>query len=225
MFARADAVRFGRYMPFVGPVDRTLSTHVRNFVHRPPPVGGHSCVYRDDSGSSEESGPMDREVELREFVSARGTALSRAAYLLTGDHQAAEDLVQETYVVLVRRWQRSGAVDPEAYVRRILYSRFVDGWRRRRLSELPWASPPDGPTHDEAGAVTDRLTLEGALARLTPKQRAVLVLRFYEDLTEAQAAAALGTSPNTVKSQTRVALERLRELAPDVVTSFEGAET
>jgi RNA polymerase sigma factor (sigma-70 family) len=64
-----------------------------------------------------------------------------------------------------------------------------------------------------------------ALARLTPKQRAVLVLRFYEDLTEAQAAAALGTSPNTVKSQTRVALERLRQLAPDVVTAFEGAET
>ena len=55
---------------------------------------------------------MDREVELREFVSARGAALARAAYLLTGDHQAAEDLVQETYVVLVRRWQKSGTVDP-----------------------------------------------------------------------------------------------------------------
>ena len=69
---------------------------------------------------------MDREVELREFVSARGAALSRAAYLLTGDHQAAEDLVQDTYVTLVRRWQKAGKVDPEAYVRRILYSRFVD---------------------------------------------------------------------------------------------------
>ena len=168
---------------------------------------------------------MDREVELREFVSARGAALSRAAYLLTGDHQAAQDLVQETYVVLVRRWQRSGAVDPEAYVRRILYSRFVDGWRRRRLTELPWASPPDAPGGDEAGAATDRLTLQGALARLTPKQRAVLVLRFYEDLTEAQTAAALGTSPNTVKSQARVALQRLRELVPDAATDFEGAES
>jgi DNA-directed RNA polymerase specialized sigma24 family protein len=105
---------------------------------------------------------MDREVELREFVSARGAALSRSAYLLIGDHQAAEDLVQETYVVLVRRWQRSGAVDPEAYVRRILYSRFVDGWRRRRLWELPWASPPDVAGGDEAGMATDRLTLRGA---------------------------------------------------------------
>src|SRR3954447_6615091 len=127
---------------------------------------------------------MDREVELREFVAARGAALSRAAYLLTVDHQAAEDLVQETYVVLVRRWQKSGTVDPEAYVRRILYSRFVDGWRRRRLWELPWASPPDIPGDDEAARATDRLTLRDALNRLTPKQRAVLVLRFYEDLTE-----------------------------------------
>ena len=168
---------------------------------------------------------MDREAELREFVSARGAALSRAAYLLTGDHQAAEDLVQETYVVLVRRWQRSGTVDPEAYVRRILYSRFVDGWRRRRLVEQPWASPPDTPGGDEVGAAGDRMTLGGALARLTPKQRAVLVLRFYEDLTETQTAAALGISANTVKSQTRVALQRLRDLVPDVVGSFEGVES
>ena len=168
---------------------------------------------------------MDREVELREFVSARGAALSRTAYLLTGDHQAAEDLVQETYVVLVRRWQSSGSVDPEAYVRRILYSRFVDGWRRRRLWELPSASPPDTPGGDEAGTASDRLTLREALNRLTPKQRAVLVLRFYDDRTESEAAAALGVSANTVKSQTRVALQRLRELAPDAVASFEGVDS
>lgn len=168
---------------------------------------------------------MDREVELREFISARGAALSRAAYLLTGDHQAAEDLVQDTYVVLVRRWQRSGAVDPEAYVRRILYSRFVDSWRRRRLVELPWASPPDAPDRDDTDPAADRLTLRDALTRLTPKQRAVLVLRYYEDLTEAQAAAALGISVNTVKSQTRVALQRLRDLVPDAMASFEGVES
>ncbi len=167
---------------------------------------------------------MDREVELREFVSARGAALSRAAYLLTGNHQAAEDLVQDTYVVLVRRWQKSGMVDPEAYVRRILYSRFVDGWRRRRLVELPSAAPPDSTGGDEAGAAADRLTLEAALRRLTPRQRAVVVLRFYEDLTEVQAADALGVTTSTVKSQTRVALQRLRELVPDVATSFEGVE-
>ena len=165
---------------------------------------------------------MDREVELREFVLARGAALSRAAYLLTGDHQSAEDLVQDTYVVMVRRWQKAGSVDPEAYVRRIMYSRFVDTWRRRRLLELPWASPPDSPGRDEAGTTTDRLTLKGALNRLTPRQRAVLVLRFYEDLTEVQAADVLGISVNTVKSQVRVALQRMRELAPDCVAAFEG---
>lgn len=168
---------------------------------------------------------MDREVELREFVTARGAALSKTAYLLTGDHQAAEDLVQETYVVLVRRWQKSGSVDPEAYVRRILYSRFVDNWRRRRVAEFPWASPPEAPGGDEAGSATDRLTLRDALTRLTQRQRAVLVLRFYEDLTEVQAAAALGISPNTVKSQTRVALQRLRELVPDAAAAFEGVES
>ena len=168
---------------------------------------------------------MDPEVELREFVSARGAALSRAAFLLTGDHQSAEDLVQETYVVLVRRWQKAGKLDPEAYVRRIMYTRFVDSWRRRRLLELPAASPPDTAAGDEVGTATDRLTLRDSLARLTPRQRAVLVLRFYEDLTEVQAAAVLGISPNTVKSQTRVALQRLRELAPQEVASFEGVES
>lgn len=168
---------------------------------------------------------MDRDAELREFVAARGAALSRAAYLLTGNHQAAEDLVQDTYVVMVRRWQKAGSVDPEAYVRRIMYSRFVDTWRRRRLLELPWASPPDSPGRDEAGTAVDRLTLESALDRLTPRQRAVLVLRFYEDLTEVQAADVLGISVNTVKSQVRVALQRVRELAPDSVAAFEGVES
>ena len=169
---------------------------------------------------------MDGESELREFVAARGAALSRAAYLLTGDHQAAEDLVQDTYVVLVRRWQKHGAVDPEAYVRRIMYTRFVDGWRRRRrLLELPWASPPDAPRGDETDASTDRLTLEEALGHLTQRQRAVVVLRFYEDLTEVQTAAALDLSPSTVKSHSRAALQRLRELAPDAVATFEGVES
>ena len=169
---------------------------------------------------------MDREAELREFVAARGAALARAAFLLTGDHQAAEDLVQDTYVILVRRWQKAGTVDPEAYVRKILYSRFVDNWRRRRrLRELPAAWLPETPDGDELNTVADRLTLRDALVRLTPRQRAVLVLRFYDDLTESQAANVLGISVNTVKSQTRVALQRLRELAPDAVASFEGVES
>jgi RNA polymerase sigma-70 factor (sigma-E family) len=165
---------------------------------------------------------MDRNGELREFVAARGAALSRAAYLLTGDRHAAEDLVQETYVVMVRQWRRIDSSNPEPYVRRIMYSRFVDGWRRRHLAEVPTATPSEvGDPVDESGRAVDRLTLGDALLRLTPRQRAVLVLRFFEDLTEAQAAAALGVSTSTVKSQTRVALQRLRDLAPAAVASFE----
>jgi RNA polymerase sigma factor (sigma-70 family) len=126
---------------------------------------------------------------------------------------------------MVQRWRKADRVDPEAYVRRILYSRFIDGWRRRRLRELPWSSPPDTPGADTTGAAADRLTLREALDRLTSRQRAVLVLRFYDDLTEVQTADVLAISPNTVKSQTRVALQRLRELAPDAVAEFEGAES
>ena len=89
----------------------------------------------------------------------------------------------------------------------------------------PGPHPLTRPAVTKAGTATDRLTIRDALVRLTPRQRAILVLRFYEDLTEPQAAAALGISPNTVKSQTRVALQRLRELAPDAVASFEGVES
>jgi len=172
-----------------------------------------------------EGGAVDRDAELKEFVAGRGASLSRAAYLLTGNHQAAEDLVQDTYVVMVQRWHKAKSVDPEAYVRRILYSRFVDGWRRRRLLELPWSAPPDVQVVDLVDAETDRITLQAAMGKLTPRQRAVLVLRFYEDLTETQAAEVLDCSPNTVKSQTRVALQRLRELAPDAVSELEGVES
>jgi RNA polymerase sigma-70 factor (sigma-E family) len=165
---------------------------------------------------------MDPKDELRAFVAARGLALSRTAYLLTGDRHAAEDLVQETYLEMVRRWSRIESANPEAYVRRMMYSRFIDGVRRRRLVEWPTASPVDrSRPDDETGDAVDRLTLRDALARLTSRQRAFLVLRFYEDLTEVQTASALGVSASTVKSQTRVALQRLRDLAPDLVATFD----
>ena len=168
---------------------------------------------------------MDRDGEMREFVSARGPALSRAAYLLTGNRDAAEDLVQETYVVMVRQWRRIDSSNPEPYVRRIMYSRFVDGWRRRRLVEFPTATPSEAADPvDESGRVVDHLTLGQALMLLTPRQRAVLVLRFYEDLTEVQVADALGVSTSTVKSQARVALQRLRDLAPAAVGMREVTE-
>ena len=164
---------------------------------------------------------MDRSAEVRAFVAARGSALSRTAYLLTGDRHAAEDLVQETYVEMVRRWSRIERGNPEPYVRRIMYSRFIDGLRRRRLSEWPSDALVEVADRDhEASDAVDRIALTGALAQLTPRQRAFLVLRFYDDLTEVQTAQALGVSTSTVKSQTRVALQRLRELSPELVTAF-----
>lgn len=156
---------------------------------------------------------MTAPASFEAFVQARRPALLRTAYLLTGDAHEAEDLVQGALVKAVPRWSRIEDA-PEPYVRRILYHDSVSRWRRHRGRERLVADVPEG-----AGAEVDdamRLTLAEALDRLTPKQRAVLVLRFYEDLTEAQTAVALGIGVGTVKSQTRHALGRLRVLAPEL---------
>ena len=119
---------------------------------------------------------------------------------------------------MVRRWTHIDAVDPERYVRRILYSRFVDGWRRRRLLELPTRQVPETPTAvDEATTTTDRISLAAILARLAPRQRAIIVLRFYADLSEDETAHAMNCSVGTVKSQTHHALDKLRDALGDPV--------
>lgn len=155
------------------------------------------------------------------YVRERWPALLRTAALLTGDAHAAEDLVQESLVRAARHWHRvdPGAVD--AYVRRVMYTRSIDIWRWRRHQP----DPVDSATHeaarsDDSDDVATRLTLVEALSRLTPKQRAVLVARFYEDRTEVETARVLGCSVSTVKSQTRHALERLRVLAPELAHTF-----
>jgi RNA polymerase sigma-70 factor (sigma-E family) len=152
------------------------------------------------------------------FVAARQRALLRAATLVSGDPHLAQDLVQDALLKLALRWDRLHAGDPEAYVRRILYRDLVSWrrrWRRERLGE-----PPEGAAHDAAAdpaaGTGDRLALQAALAHLTPKQRAVLVLRFYEDLSVHRTAELLGVTPGTVKSQTNAALSRLRALAPQL---------
>jgi RNA polymerase sigma-70 factor (sigma-E family) len=160
-----------------------------------------------------------------EYVASRGPALVRTAYLLTGDHHAAEDLVQTVLAKAVLRW-RSIDGDPDAYVRRALYHQQVSSWRRRaRGRERLVAELPDRVARDDADAVERRVLLRDALARLTPRQRAVLVLRFYEDRTESETAALLQISVGTVKSQTRRALGRIRVLGPelaDLVATSEG---
>jgi RNA polymerase sigma-70 factor (sigma-E family) len=156
-----------------------------------------------------------RRVEFDEFVRARARALGRVAYLLTGDQHDAEDLVQVALERCAVHWHRLD--DPDAYVRRVLYSRAVSWWRvrRRRRGEVLTDRPPEAAP-GSAGDPDVRVVLQQALARLTPRQRAVLVLRFYEDHSESETARLLDVNVGTVKSQTRHALRRLRELAPEL---------
>lgn len=162
---------------------------------------------------------MDAEESFLAYVRERVAALSRIAYLLTGDRHLAEDLVQETLLRVAGRWARIAAGgDPDPYVRRALYHQHVTAWRRHRGRTVPVAQPPDRPGPDDTDAVTGSVAVRAALARLAPKQRAVIVLRYFEDLTEAQTADILGCRVGTVKSNTRDALARLRTIAPALLS-------
>ncbi|KRA31432.1 MULTISPECIES: SigE family RNA polymerase sigma factor [unclassified Nocardioides] len=150
---------------------------------------------------------------FEEYVAARSQALWRSAWLLTGDRHKAEDLVQTALMKCWRRWDSiadGGAVD--AYVRRTMLTTYTDWWRRRWNGEVPTGTLPDRPANGladghDAGVRQDVLA---ALAGLPRGQRAVVVLRFFDDLTEAQTAATLAISAGTVKSQTSRALRALR---------------
>lgn len=156
------------------------------------------------------------ERQFREFVVARSVALMRLAYLLTGgDQHAAEDLLQIALTRTAAHWSR--VENPETYVRRVMYRQQVNTWRlvwRRRETQV--ATPPDGARHDETPALDLKLTVRRALNRITAKQRTVLVLRYFEDLPEAEVAELLGCSVGTVRSTTHRSLARLRELAPEL---------
>lgn len=149
---------------------------------------------------------------FEEYVAARGPALWRSAWLLTGDAHRAEDLVQATLLKCWSRWlrlsTRDGSID--AYVRRVLVTTYTDWWRRRWTGEVPTEELPERSWTDE-GLAAERRDVLAALARLPRAQRAVVVLRYYDDLTEAQTADALGVSVGTVKSHTSRALKALRD--------------
>jgi RNA polymerase sigma-70 factor (sigma-E family) len=147
--------------------------------------------------------------------------LLRIAVLLTGDHHQAEDLVQEALVKVALRWRKLQGGRPDLYARRIIVRDTISWWRRSRR-ELH-VEPPEGTSADVADAAELRLMLDRALAALTPRQRAVVVLRYYEDLTEPATAHVLGVAVGTVKSQTHLALRRLAEAAPEL-TELLGEE-
>ena len=152
-----------------------------------------------------------------EFVVARRAPLSRTAYLLTGDHHLAQDLLQVAMFRVAERWRQLRDGTPEAYARRIMVNEITSWRRRRRYHERPVDSVDDNAgSGDLSSSVVRKVVLGRALAQLAPRQRAVLVLRFYEDLTEAAAADVLGCSVGTVKSQTHQALARLRRVAPEL---------
>jgi len=159
--------------------------------------------------------PADPYPSFAAFAEACQPRLLRAAYLICGDRHLAEDLLQSALVKVALRWRQLRDGQPEAYLRTILYRDAVSWWRRERR-EFPVAQPPERWGTDGSEAAQLRVIFARALARLTPKQRAVLVLRFFEDCSEARTAEVLGVAVGTVKSQTAVALRRLRELAPEL---------
>lgn len=154
----------------------------------------------------------DLEAAFTDYVAARRPALVRIAYLLCGDQHAAEDLVQSALVKAVGQWRRIGD-DPEPWLRRVMVNDHISRWRRHRGRERLVDAVPDRAAPQTGGYEE----LAAALAQLAPKQRAVIVLRYYEDLTEAQTARVLGVSVGTVKSQHSDALKGLRGVVPGLV--------
>ncbi|MFD5076828.1 SigE family RNA polymerase sigma factor [Streptomyces sp. NPDC058371] len=164
---------------------------------------------------------MDAEAQesFREFVANRSSALLKTAVLLSGgDRHAAEDLLQNALIKAAGRWHRID--EPEAYVRQILYRQQVSRWRLKwPRRELSVAEPPEASAAADASAAAElRVVMRGALARLTARQRTVLVLRYFEDLPEADVARLLSCSVGTVRSTTHRSLARLRALAPELAS-------
>ncbi|MEO6513009.1 MAG: SigE family RNA polymerase sigma factor [Nocardioides sp.] len=164
------------------------------------------------------SGRGAADAEFEQLVRASWPTLSRAAYVLTGSTHDAEDLLQGVLARTYARWSRVRRDDPVAYIRRALVNAYVDQWRRRRvISEQPTDQPPERPAPAEAdrlARVDDREDLAVRLALLSPRERAMVVLRYYFDRSEAEVAQVLGCSVGTVKSTCSRALGRLRVAEP-----------
>ena len=158
---------------------------------------------------------MDEQAreQFRSYVAARSPALLRTAYVLTGNRADAEDLLQTALAKTYLAWDRireREAVD--GYVRRVMVNTQTSWWRRRKVDERPTDQLPDGAAGRDATADLDlHDALWTALAVLPKRQRAMVVLRYYEDLSEAETARVMGVSVGTVKSTTSRALTRLRD--------------
>jgi RNA polymerase sigma-70 factor (sigma-E family) len=151
--------------------------------------------------------------EFSGWVAVRGPALERFAFVLTGDRQRAEDLVQNTLLRVYRHWGRVSAMEhPDGYVRRMVTNQYLDWRRRRQNTETPDLLETNGSAPDLAIGVVDRDELARALQGITPHQRTVLVLRHVEGLDDDEIAAVLGCSATTVRSHAARGRQRLRVL-------------
>jgi RNA polymerase sigma-70 factor (sigma-E family) len=157
-------------------------------------------------------------MDFEQYVQTRGPALLRVATLLTGDRHAAEDLLQTALEDALVRWKRVCAADhPDLYVQRMLLNRYLQGRRRRSGNEVVLAEPTSGATdRDGSDAVADRDQVVRLLAGLAPRSRAIVVLRFYQDLDDAAIAALLKITTSTVRSTLTRALQALRVTAETV---------
>ncbi|MFC8502711.1 sigma-70 family RNA polymerase sigma factor [Pedococcus sp. NPDC057267] len=164
---------------------------------------------------------MQHEVDedFARYVRARQHSFLRAAYLLCGDAGVAEEVCRRAFTSLALRWDRVRAGDPDAHVRRVLYRDALSALRRARRESIAGALlqlDDDGP------ARTDRVDVHEALAALTPKQRAVVVLRYLEERSVDDSAEVLGTSAAAVEGLARAALARLRTRVPDLEAGLAG---
>ena len=160
---------------------------------------------------------MDRDTEFAEYFAARSDVIRRTAFVLCGDWHRAEDLTQTAFTRLYLAWHRVTRHEVlDGYLRQILVRAFLDErrlgwWRRVRLTDIP-VEPPSRPPGDHDGALSDRLTVLDALAAVPPRQRAVLILRYWEDLSVTETAELLHCSEGTVKSQAARGLRTMRDL-------------
>jgi RNA polymerase sigma-70 factor (sigma-E family) len=154
--------------------------------------------------------PVDDE--LADFVRARYPQLLRRAYLMTGSQLAAEDLVQEALARCCAAWRRHPITEPDAYVHRVMVNVLISRSRLRRFRESSTDTVPEIESVDATSQHADRDAVWRALLTTAPRQRAVLVLRFYEDMTESEIATCLNITVGTVRSQTAKGLARLRQL-------------
>ncbi len=174
-------------------------------------VGGDHVIPKMRNDACVAQGSKGDDSGFRDYVTARGAALLRMAYLLTGNQADAEDLLQAALAKTYLAWRRiedRSALD--GYVRRAMVNTHISWWRRRRVEEYPTDDLPDQPVSDRVDESEMHDSLSRALRRLPERMRAAVVLRYYEDMSEAEIAGVLGVSLGTVKSTVSRAVAKLR---------------